>query len=80
MTDTDEKLMTQDERNRMNEDLQALAKQWHDDGISGSSILAFIMKASADTAEYAGVTYDIAVAVIDRAYGKDNLLRPNAKA
>ena len=61
-------------------ELTALAKSWRDAGVKPVDVVVFMLKAATDTAEFAGVDYEVVKGVVDRCYGRDNLLQPKAKA
>lgn len=66
---------------RMLEDLRVLTVSWRAAGISPASMLAFFLKTAFDTAEAAGVSFEIAQGVLNRSYGRGIVhARPHAKA
>lgn len=70
----------EEEHAKMTAELTALCGTWNKSGIKPVAIVAFMLKAAVDTAEHCHLDYEIAIAIVDRCYGRDNLLRPNAKA
>lgn len=72
--------MSDDEALKMDGDLAKVCEQWRESGIEPSSIIAFLMQSSMNVAEHAGVDVRIAQAVLDRAYGRNNMIRPTVKA
>jgi hypothetical protein len=72
--------MTDVESAKMDGDLAKLCEQWRDSGIEPVSIIAFLLQSSMNVAEHAGVKHEIAQAVLDRAYGRNNFIRPTVKA
>jgi len=72
--------MLADEYNKMTAQLTELCSKWREDGIPGVSILAFLLRAAIDTNAHAGVDYDIIQAVLDGAFGRNNMIRPTVQA
>lgn len=72
--------MPDEELKLMSEGMLDLVQSWKAKGINTVHIVAFMMRSAADTAEYAGVDYEVAKGVIDQSYGRANIIRPTVKA
>jgi hypothetical protein len=75
-----EKEQRVEEYNQMIDEVKVVIQGWRARGMDGPTILARFFQMAVDSMEASGIDYDIVKAVVDSRYGRNNMLRPSAKA